>query len=326
MTGPSVAEPVLHPQAAEALKLIDSLSTPFSWAADATEAVKVDIARKAHIAVSPALVGPRAPVAASIDVPPESGPGVRVRISVPSPRVPGIIVYLHGGGWVIGTLDTFDGVCRQLALRTEMPVVSVDYRLAPEHPYPAAIDDAEAVVRWVAEGQAPGVPAGSPIFVVGDSAGGNLAASVCLRCRDSGGPQIAGQVLVYPITDVTMGSPSYPAFGEGLYLTEAAMNWYWESYLQARRADGRHDASVLHARLGALPPGLVITAEMDPLRDEGEAYAYRLGESGTSVQIRRFDGMMHGFWRFGGVIDAAGEALDEAATFITAVASRSTTI
>jgi acetyl esterase len=246
-------------------------------------------------------------------------PDVPVRVSVPENPLPGALVYLHGGGWVIGTLDTFDGVCRMLANHTRLTVVAVDYRLAPEHPYPAAIEDAESVLRWVASGGAGELAQSGPLVVAGDSAGGNLAASLCLRARDGGLPRISAQVLVYPITDATMSAESMQRFGTGLYLTADAMQWYWECYLQGSRAGAEHHASVLHEPLADLPPALVITAEFDPLRDEGEAFAARLEEAGNAVTLRRFDGMIHGFFRFTGIMDAAKEAADLVGEFLATV-------
>ncbi|MCG2624420.1 alpha/beta hydrolase [Arthrobacter sp. I2-34] len=282
----------------------------------------VAAARRAHIEMSPMLVGQLPHVASSISLHApgtNNYPDVPVRVSVPENPLPGALVYLHGGGWVIGTLDTFDGVCRMLANHTRLTVVAVDYRLAPEHPYPAAIEDAESVLRWVASGGAGELAQSGPLVVAGDSAGGNLAASLCLRARDGSLPRISAQVLVYPITDATMSAESMQRFGTGLYLTADAMQWYWECYLQGSRAGAEHPASVLHEPLADLPPALVITAEFDPLRDEGEAFAARLEEAGNAVTLRRFDGMIHGFFRFTGIIDAAQEAADLVGEFLAMV-------
>lgn len=308
----------LNAQARLALGQIESLSAPFVWAADTGEMTRIAIARATHAAVSQALVGKAPPVEESVDlhIPGDGGHAIPVRLSIPRDPCPGAIVYLHGGGWVVGTLNTYDRLCRELANRSRMRVIAVDYRLAPEHPYPAAIEDTLAALRWVACGAAPEIPRDQPLIVAGDSAGGNLAASACIRSAQTDGPAIAAQVLIYPITDVTMTMRSYRDFGDGLYLTHAAMKWYWQSYLQDRLSIGRHDASVFHSKLGKGPPALVITAEFDPLRDEGEAFANRLASAGTPVTLRRFEGMMHGFVRFADVIDAAHNALDLAASFI----------
>ena len=223
-----------------------------------------------------------------------------------------VIVFFHGGGWVIGSIETHDGVCRDLAARVEAVVVSVDYRLAPEDPFPAPLDDACAAVEWVAAKAADlgGDPA--RLAVVGDSAGGNLAAAVCLLARDRGGPSIAFQVLVYPVTDLTMSHPSMVENGEGYMLTAADMRYFAGHYLADTDAtDWR--CSPLHAEDHAgLPPALVQTAEFDPLRDEGEAYAERLREAGVPVEVRRFDGLIHGYLNLRHLVPAAEPAVDHA--------------
>jgi acetyl esterase len=228
------------------------------------------------------------------------GPGGPIPIRVYRPQETGphpLLVYFHGGGWVLGDLDTVDDVCRALCEVCRRVVVSVDYRLAPEHKFPAATDDALAAVRWAAAhaealgGRAEG------LAVAGDSAGGNLATVTALRVRDEGGPGIAAQVLVYPITDHDFDTPSYRLHETGYSLTRAGMMWFWEQYL-ARPEDADHPwASPLRTvDLTGLPPALVLTAEHDPLRDEGERYADRLREAGVPVRSVRFDGMVHGFF------------------------------
>lgn len=232
------------------------------------------------------------------------GAGVPVRIYSPSaePDLP-MTVYLHGGGWVLGLVDGFDGVCRALANRTGCRVVAVDYRLAPEHRFPAALDDAWAVTRW-AFTQAPRVA------VAGDSAGGNLAAVVALRARDAGLP-LACQVLVYPVTDHRFDRRSYVDNATGFGLTEPAMRWFWDQYLGG--ADGGHpDASPLRApSLAGVAPALVVVCEHDPLRDEGVEFARRLREAGVPVHLSEYAGMIHGFLRMPARIDRSREALDE---------------
>ncbi|MCL6516465.1 alpha/beta hydrolase [Alicyclobacillus sp.] len=214
-----------------------------------------------------------------------------------SDLAPSLLVYFHGGGWVLGDLDTVDDTCRALCEACRRVVVSVDYRLAPEHRFPAAVDDALRAVRWVADhAEALGAsPEG--LVVAGDSAGGNLATVVALRARDEGGPAIAGQVLVYPITDHNFDTPSYREHATGYSLTRAGMMWFFAQYLP-RAEDADHPwVSPLRARdLSGLPPALVITAEHDPLRDEGERYAQRLEAAGVPVRLVRFDGMVHGFF------------------------------
>jgi acetyl esterase len=225
-----------------------------------------------------------------------------------------VLVFFHGGGWVIGDLDTHDGICRALANAADCAVASVDYRLAPEHKYPVAADDAFAATRWIAQnGRRLGVD-GQRLAVGGDSAGGNLAAVVSLMAREHGGPSIRFHLMVYPVTHHSFDTPSYRECAEGYLLTRSAMQWFWNHYLRGPD-DGRQGyASPLLAKdLSGLPPALVITAGYDPLRDEGEAYATRLREAGVSVTLTRYPGMIHGFWRMLNFVDQARVARDEAA-------------
>jgi acetyl esterase len=193
-------------------------------------------------------------------------------------------------------------------------VVSVDYRLAPEHPYPAAVEDAHAATAWASRNAAALGGAQHRLAVAGDSAGGNLAAAVALGARDRGGPAIAFQLLVYPVLDAAGDTGSWAEFAEGHYLTAAGMRWYWDHYLAG--ADGRApDASPLRAAfVGGLPPALVIGADHDILRDEGEAYAARLRDAGVDATATRYPGVVHGFLRWRAVTAAADTALQEAAT------------
>jgi acetyl esterase len=221
------------------------------------------------------------------------------------------VVYFHGGGWVIGSLDSHDGFCRALANRARALVVSVDYRLAPEHRFPAAPEDCYSALCWVAErGGEIGADA-ARLAVAGDSAGGNLAAVVALMARDRGGPRLRHQALVYPIADCDFERPSYAENAEGYLLTRADMRWFWGHYVPdtARRSDPY--ASPLRAeKLEGLPPATVVTAEYDPLRDEGEAYAARLAEAGVPVEHARYDGMIHGFVQLFELLDAGRRATD----------------
>jgi acetyl esterase len=251
------------------------------------------------------------------------GPACPVPVRIYRPeRVerPGTLLYVHGGGWVVGTLDTFDGVCRAIANRCGMTVVSVAYRLAPEHRYPAAIDDCYAVAEWVASGAGAPLVDGGPLVVAGDSAGGNLAAALAILARDRGGPAVAAQVLIYPITDATMNTVSYREFGEGFYLTAAEMTANWRHYLGPWQGEVRSDFSPLHADdLAGLAPTFILTAEYDPLRDEGEAYARRLEQAGVPVRLQRFDGMIHGFVRFTAVCDSAEAAFAAIGDYVTSI-------
>ena len=222
---------------------------------------------------------------------------VPIRVLAPLEQPAGVIVYYHGGGWVIGSIDETDTVARKLAERTSCSVVLVDYRLAPEHRYPVAVDDSYAALEWVGEHLADIAGPGAPLFVAGDSAGGNLAAVMALRARDRGGPPIAAQILIYPVTDADFERPSYTDPVNQLLLTHEAMVWFWDHYVPdaARRVDA--DASPLRAAdLSGLPPAVVLTAEHDVLRDEGELYAERLREAGVPVNFMRHEGQTHGFF------------------------------
>ncbi len=249
------------------------------------------------------------------------GPAAPLRVRVYRPRstelLP-VVIWFHGGGWVVGTLDSHDPVCRALANRTPCVVVSVDYRLAPEWPFPAALDDAWAATQWVADEALKLGADASRVVVAGDSAGGNLAAAVALRARDSG-PSLALQALVYPVTDFDFESESYARYESGLNLTRAKMQWYWEQYLAG--ADGLHpDASPLRAPdLAGVAPALVQVAELDPLLSEGEAYAARLAEAGVPVTLTRYDGMIHGFIRMPALVAEADFSLAEIASAVDAL-------
>ncbi|MYH68007.1 MAG: alpha/beta hydrolase, partial [Dehalococcoidia bacterium] len=225
-----------------------------------------------------------------------------------------LLVWYHGGGWVIGDLDGADVTCRELAAKSGSVVVSVDYRLAPEHRYPAAHEDCYAATVWAAENAAELGADASKLAVGGDSAGGNLAAVVSLRARDEDGPAIRFQLLVYPVTDHDYGTDSYRDNADGYLLTRDGMEWFWNHYL-GPDGDGSHPhASPLRAEdLSGLPPAHVITAEYDPLRDEGEAYAKRLQEAGVDVTQTRYAGQIHAFYGMHGVLDDATNAADESA-------------
>ncbi len=248
------------------------------------------------------------------------GPAGEIPIRVYTPAGDGpkpVIVYFHGGGWVIGELDTVDNPLRRIANRTGAVVVSVDYRLAPEHVYPAAFDDSYAATAWVAEHAAE--LGGDPerIAVSGDSAGGNLAAAVAIAARDRQGPRLAAQLLIYPVTDFDFTTESYGQNGEGYLLTKGSMQWFWAHYLGAQ--DLGKDPYACPARaddLAGLPPAFVVTAEFDPLRDEGEAYAAKLRIAGIDVTAKRYDGMLHGFaWTLGATPSGAALIDDLAAAF-----------
>ena len=229
------------------------------------------------------------------------------------------LMYFHGGGWTIGDLDTHDVVCRQIANGARCAVFSVDYRMGPESPFPAAFDDCVAATRWVAaEAGAQRVDA-QRIAVGGDSAGGNLAAAAALAARDAGGPRLCFQLLVYPATDQRLGFPSVERNGEGYLLTRKSMEYFRSHYLP-RRADWDdwRASPLLAPSLAGLPPALVITAGFDPLVDEGRAYAERLAREGAKVAYREYPDMVHGFLLMGGVLDTANAAVQECCSALRA--------
>lgn len=245
------------------------------------------------------------------------GPAGEIPIRIYTPAGSGsypLLVYFHGGGWVIGDIDTHDNVSRSLANGAGCIVVSVDYRLAPEHPFPAAPEDCYAATCWVAQ-HAPQFN-GDPtrIAVGGDSAGGNLTAVVAQMARDRGGPLLAFQLMIYPATNFAMNTPSIRENGEGYGLTSDDMDWFTGHYLTSEEDKQNPLASPLLASdLSGLPPALVITAEYDPLRDEGEQYGQKLKDAGVPVTISRYDGMIHGFISMAPIMERGKQGLAECA-------------
>lgn len=224
------------------------------------------------------------------------------------------LIYFHGGGWVIGDLETHDVLCRQLAQQSGLVVVAVDYRLAPEHKFPAAVDDCWAATRWIASHAGELSIDRHRLAVGGDSAGGNLAAVIALMARDGGGPALAFQLLIYPATDMTRAAPSHAEFADGYLLTRNLTGWFTAHYV--RNADDETDwrASPLRIpSLAGVPPALIMTAGFDPLRDEGEAYAMRLRDAGVTVDYVCYGGMIHGFLPLGRALDTATRAVAHAA-------------
>lgn len=243
-----------------------------------------------------------------------------VRIYTPAGSGPfPALVFFHGGGWVICDLDTHDKLCRSLCNGAGCVVVSVDYRLAPEHKFPAAPEDCYAATQWVA-GHAAEINANAgKIAIGGDSAGGNLTAVVAQMVRDQGGPRLALQLLIYPATDFNFDGPSIHENGQGYFLTNEDMNWFSSYYLNSD-ADRKNPLAspMLTANLSGLPSALVITGEYDPLRDEGEAYGKRLKEAGVPVTLSRYDGMIHGFLSLEPLTDKGKQAITECAQALRA--------
>jgi acetyl esterase len=258
------------------------------------------------------LYGPGPEVEKSYDVELATADGhsFTVRVLVPAGDIRALVVYYHGGGWVIGDIDEYDNLARTLANRLHVAVVNVDYRLAPEHRYPAAADDAWTALTWAA-GQAAEIAGGPvPLVVMGDSAGGNLSAVVAQKARDAGGPELAAQVLIYPVTDADLDNDSYTDPANELMLTRDGMIWFWNHYAPDVASRLKPDASPLQAdSLAGLAPAIVLTAEHDVLRDEGEAYAERLREAGVPVEVRRFAGQMHGFFPMVNLLPGSADAI-----------------
>ncbi len=278
-------------------------------------------ARQATVAVRE-LVGPGPSVSRVVDVTvPTRAGSVPARVYEPAVEVPGTVLYFHGGGWVIGSVDDWDACCRVLAVESGCRVVSVEYRLAPEHPFPAAADDAYDAHVWAAQEYADG-----PVVVAGDSAGGNLAAVVALRNRDEHGPMPALQVLVYPVVDHDFSTGSYAEHTDThLIVNRPEMEWFWDLYVPDRSARSHPYASPLRAEdLSGLPPAVVVSAGHDPLRDEGAAYVQRLERAGVPVQVFSYPAQIHGFYTLVGVLDDADRAVRQVAGAVRAAVGAGT--
>lgn len=273
---------------------------------------------RAFMAARAALFGDGPEVGASADreIPTRAG-AIRGRLLLPKAAPKALVVFYHGGGWVIGGIDDTEIIARFMVEKTGAAVLLVEYRLAPEHPFPAPIDDCFDALLWSATEAA---RMGVPVIVAGDSAGGNLATICAMLARDRSGPKIALQILMYPVCDCDMETESYHAFGSGLVLTAADMGWFYDHYLQGdkqKRADPL--VSPLRAReLRGLPPALIMTAEYDVLRDEAETYGKRLAAAGVKVWLRRYQGVTHGFVRMQNMLDAARRGMDDIAAAMTA--------
>lgn len=308
----------LHPEVTAVVEEIESAGVP-EWSA-----MSVESARRVEDEVFSGGDPPEVEFVRDLSIPgPEREIPVRIYHDDPDGPAP-VLVYYHGGGWVLGTLDSIGGVCRRLARRGECIVVSVDYRLAPENTFPAAVDDAYAAVEWVAENA--GAFGGDPekVAVGGTSAGGNLAAVTALRAKNEDAhengdahenedvPDIAHQFLFYPITDYAFDTDSYAENGDGPLLTETDMRWFWDHYLRSEVDGANPYASPLRAPdLAGVPPATVLTCGFDPLRDEGVAYAERLREAGVEVRHEHHPDMPHGFLSMSESVGTADEALEK---------------
>ena len=291
----------IHPQARDVIDFLSRLNLPPIDRVPAADARRHY--RESRVALRPAA--PDLHVVRDL-----LANNVPLRLYRPTDGVLPAFVFFHGGGWVVGDLDTHDVVCRQIARDASAVVIAVDYRLAPEHPFPAAADDAWTAVTWIA---AQAVELGidpARIAVGGDSAGGGLAAVVALQARDSRRLRLAAQVLIYPVTDLRAATASYAEFAEGYFLTSAAMKWYIAQYAQTRDAVEDWRASPLLAPwVHGVAPALIIAAELDPLVDEGAAYARRLRDARVPVEYHVLDGMVHGFLTMGARVDAANDTV-----------------
>jgi acetyl esterase len=259
------------------------------------------------------LVGP-GPELASVrdeELPAADGTHFALRVLVPPGEIRGLVVFYHGGGWVIGNIDEYDTLCRTLAVRLGAAVVNVDYRLAPEHPYPAAPEDCWAALEWASRRMTEIAGRDVPLIVMGDSAGGNLSAVIAQRALRAGGPRIDCQVLIYPATDTDLDTDCYRNPENQLMLTTDAVRWFWDQYVPDQSARLDPDlAPIRAASVAGLPPAIVLTAEYDVLRAEGEAYAERLRAAGVPVERRRFAGQMHGFFQLLNILPGSTDAID----------------
>jgi acetyl esterase/lipase len=288
----------------------------------ATHTLPVAVAR-AQYEARIALMAPAAAIAAVRETM-IIGPGGDLRIRIYTPHGIGpfpLLVFFHGSGFVLCSLDTHDGMCRNLCAGAQCVVASVDYRLAPEHKFPAGIDDCLFATRWAVARAAELGADPTRIALAGDSAGANMAAVTALRVKEEGGPTLCAQLLLYPVTDYhTPGTASYEENAEGYGLTRDTMKWFWAHYLNDVSEGGHPHASPLRAQdLSGLPPALVITAEYDPLRDEGEFYADKLRRAGVPAALTRYHGVNHGFMFWVGVVDKAGAAMYQACEWLRGI-------
>ena len=305
----------INPDAAKVVELIIASGRPPYPTIGHVAAREIFVASRAILQPDPAPVaevrdlaakGPAGPIPLRL----YRGKGTEAKSPQPT------LIYYHGGGWVLGNLDSHDGVCRDIANAARCTVISVDYRLAPEAKFPAAADDSIAAAQWIHDNAAELGVDRTRLAVGGDSAGGNLSAVVALHARDNGGPKLRLQVLIYPSADMSSVYPSYEEFAEQLPLTRTTMDWFVDLYLRNRNEDAKDwRASPLHAKsLAGLPPAFVVTAAMDPLRDEGEEFARALLKAGVPVEVKRFDGQIHGFLTMGRIVKDSAVAVADIAT------------
>ncbi len=302
----------LDPQIEFVIGLVKKANAPEFWQLTPDQAREQYLLRVARLAV-------KEPIFRTEDrrIP---GPGSHIPIRIYTPREfkPGeklaVLLWFHGGGFVIGSLDTHDSVCRMLANQSDCIVVSADYRLAPEYKFPAAVEDCEAALKWVALHAVEFGADPQAIAVGGDSAGANLATVVAILARDAGHPKLAFQLLIYPCAAPEPETPSHHKFAEGYVLSRNTVTWFFKHY-QRNRADSNdfRFAPLVADDLANLPPALVLVAGYDPLRDEGVDYAKRLIEAGNRVRLVNYEGMIHGFFLMGGAVDAAKRAVAESA-------------
>ncbi|CAN0257390.1 MAG: alpha/beta hydrolase [Pseudohongiellaceae bacterium] len=300
----------LHPQLKAFLDSLEALGAP------PLHTVPVSVARTMYDKGAELTRGtPPEPVAVEAVTFPGPGGTLDARLYRPAeePGLP-ILVFFHGGGFTIGSLDSHDSVCRALSVEAHCLVLSVDYRLAPEHKFPAAVEDAWAATCWAVNNAH--TLGGDPdrVAVGGDSAGGNLAAVVCLMAQEAGDPQLSYQLLIYPGIDMTCSLPSHTAFADGYRLTRELITWFYQAYFSTEDDVTHWQASPINAHsLAGLPPAYILSAGYDPLQDENKSYAYKLEGAGVPVTYRHYPDMIHGFYTMPGALDRAREAISDSA-------------
>jgi acetyl esterase len=296
----------MHPQARAVL---DEISASL----DTGESVSLEALRRQQL-IEARFSGEPEAVKAVRDVQVDCPGGrIDVRLYFPDAHAPHpIVMFVHGGGWALGSVELSDTLCRALCRSSDMIIASAGYRLAPEHPFPDGLNDCYAALEWLYANATAFDADPALIAVCGDSAGGNLAASLALMARDLGGPALTLQVLIYPALDPTLSSPSFESSGTGFGLTRSDMQFFWGLYLQsAKDADDRYASPLQASSLKGVAPAFIVTAELDPLVDEGELYGERLRAAGVAARTVRYDGMIHGFMSYLGRVDAARAAVAE---------------